>query len=393
MDARIWTYPWDVLDDGLGVSLSRIAQAGCNEISLAVSYHGAMLLLPHNPRRKVCFLEDGVVYFRPDERFYQGTPVRPVPSELTAQSDPLAVICEAAASQGLGTVAWTVTLHNSRLGLRFPEFTVENAFGDRYPYALCPAQPPIRQYVCGMVSDLSTRYPLAAVEIEALQFMRYPHAWTHAKEGVPRTGLIDTLLSLCFCPACTAAASRHVDAAGLRDRVRSALEAAFMSSTPDGGSSDPKSPAEVDALVPGYAAYTASRLETVTSLLREIRAATQAPLSAIIGTGVPERPWLVGVDLAAFAAACDTLVFTCYRPEATEVEQDARFARAHSNGSRLYAGLQSIWPLARGAGDLAAKVSAVKRAGADGVSLYNYGLMPLPNLGWVKEALAVCSHE
>jgi hypothetical protein len=390
MRARLWTYPWDVRDDGPEVALSRIAGAGFQELSLAAAYHGAMLFLPHNPRRRVYCLEDGVVYFRPDERFYRDTPIKPVPSNLTGPADPLAQIAGAAKGHGLDTVAWTVTLHNSRLGMRFPEYTVENAYGDRYPYALCPAQPAVRAFTRGLVADLSSRYPLSAVEVEALYYGAYPHAWTHAKEGIRRSAAHEALLSLCFCPACQAAAAPLVDAAALRERVRAYLDAEFVREVGDqAGAPDPASPGDLDRLVPGYAAYAAARTQVVSTLVQEVRSACQVPLSAIVGSGVPRRAWAFGVDPAAFASTCDSLTYTCYQPEADAVQREASFARSLAGNKSLFVGLQALWPLARSAEDLAAKVAAARRAGAEGVSVYNYGLMPLPHLDWCRQALEV----
>lgn len=390
MRARLWTYPWDVLDDGPAVALSRIAKAGVAEISLAAAYHGAMLLLPHNPRRRVYFLEDGVVYFRPDERFYRETPIKPVTSNLTADQDPLLAIAEAARAQDLGTVAWTVTLHNSRLGIQFPEFTVENAFGDRYPYALCPAQPAVQSFVRSLVADLSSRYPLAGIELEALQYGAYPHGWTHAKEGVRRTSLHEELLSLCFCPACLAAAAPALDARALRERVKAFLDAEFARAADDQPAGpDPVTPADIDAQVPGYAAFSEVRTGVVTRMLRGVRESCLVPLSAIVGSGVPRRSWAFGVDQAAFARHCDSLTYPCYQAEAAAVEREAAFARAQAGSTPLFVGLQAVWPVARNAADLWDKLAAARRAGADGVSVYNYGLMPLPHLSWIKQVLEV----
>lgn len=391
MRGRIWAYPWDLIDEGLETSLSRIAATGCREISLAASYHGAMLLLPHNPRRRVCFLEDGVVYFRPEKSFYSLTPIKPVASELTADSDPLRQIAEAAADKGLGTVAWTVTLHNSRLGMQFPEFTMENAFGDRYPYGLCPSQPAVRRFVCGLVQDLS-RYPLAAIELEALQFMAYPHGWTHAKEGVQRTELHEALLSLCFCDACQARANGAVDLADLRVRARNLLESEFSLAADQPGHTA-STLDQIDALLPGYAALARVRAETVSSLLTEAKAKSGVPLLAILGTGVPRRPWAFGVDPAHFARTCDGLTVSNYSPDLAAVQRDGALAVGLAGSTPVHLGYQVMAPSVRSQQDLQARITASAEVGAAGVSLYNYGLMPLPHLDWIRRSLEVVSHD
>lgn len=391
MRSRIWAYPWDLIDEGLPTSLSRIAAAGCQEISLAAAYHGAMLLLPHNPRRRVYFLEDGVVYFQPDPSFYAQTPIKPVPSQLTADSDPLRQIAEAAAQRGLGTVAWTVTLHNSRLGMQFPDLTMENAFGDRYPYGLCPSQPAVRRFVCGLVSDLS-RYPLTGIELEALQFMAYPHGWTHAKEGVDRTELHEALLSLCFCDACQARAAGQVEMADLRARTVALLESEF-SLPADLPGRQATTLDQMEALLPGYAALAQVRTEAVSSLLTEAKACATVPLLAILGTGVPRRPWAFGVDPSHFARTCDGLTVSNYSPDLAAVRRDGALATALAGSTPVHLGYQVMAPSVRSLQDLQARILASAQVGAAGVSLYNYGLMPLPHLDWIRSALEVVSHE
>lgn len=391
MRSRIWAYPWDLIDEGLQTSLARIAAAGIQEISLAAAYHGAMLLLPHNPRRRVYFLEDGVVYFRPDLSFYAQTPIKPIPSELTADQDPLRQIAEAAALKGLGTVAWTVTLHNSRLGLQFPELTMENAFGDRYPYGLCPSQPAVRQFLCALVRDLS-RYPLAGIELEALQFMAYPHGWTHAKEGVDRTELHEALLSLCFCDACQMRAAGQLDMADLRTRTRALLESEF-SLPADRPGHPAATPEQIEAILPGYAALARVRTEAVSSLLSEAKAGAGVPLLAILGTGVPRRPWAFGVDPAHFARTCNGLTVSNYSPDLPTVQRDGALATALAGAAPVHLGYQVMPPSVRSLQDLQARIRASAQVGAAGVSLYNYGLMPLPHLDWIRSSLEVVSRD
>ena len=61
----IWIYPWDVLDAGAETVVGELADWGFSALSVAVTYHAGRLLLPHNPRRTVYFLEDGAAYFEP----------------------------------------------------------------------------------------------------------------------------------------------------------------------------------------------------------------------------------------------------------------------------------------------------------------------------------------
>jgi hypothetical protein len=57
--ATIYTYPWDLSDEGVDNALNTIADtAGLNSVSLAQSYHVSTYFLPHNPRRPLYWGEE-----------------------------------------------------------------------------------------------------------------------------------------------------------------------------------------------------------------------------------------------------------------------------------------------------------------------------------------------
>ncbi len=396
MKARLWAYPWDILDEGPDTVMERVANAGFDEVSVAMLYHGGMLLLPHNPRRKVYFPEDGVVYFVPDSECYRGTSLRPIRSELTKDGDPLSQICRAAASCGLGTVAWVVCLHNGRLGLENPGVALENAFGDRYPYALCPSQPQVSTFLEGVVADLSRRYPLAGIELEALYHQNYPHDWSHPKEGSHRTALDADLLSLCFCRACLSAAAEHgVQGDSVRRAVRSVLQDRFGRDTgavPARGAECP--PDQLDTLIPDGTAYLDVRTHVVTALLKRLTAASQVPIHGIVGSGLLGRERWSGLALHEWAAVCESLTVNCYQREPhTSVEEEITEARRRVGRSALHIGLQATWPHVNAASQLSRRIATARTAQADGVAIYNYGLMPLHHIHWVKDAFAEAAND
>ncbi len=397
MRARLWAYPWDILDEGPAAVMERVADAGFDEVSVAMLYHGGMLLLPHNPRRKVYFPEGGVTYFVPDrERYLDDAPgiepqggkaLRPVASRLTQEGDPLSRICQAAAARGLATVAWVVCLHNSRLGLEDPTVTLENAFGDHYPYALCPSKRRVGVFLERLVADLSSRYELAGIELEALYHQSYPHQWSHPKEGAHRTTLDGHLLSLCFCTDCMAAATaRGVNADAVRMSVCSLLHSGL-----GGSATGPCAEAatfttkELDALIPEVSAYLATRTDVVTALLEKLCAASQVAIHGIIGSGLLGREHWSGIALHNWAAKCHSLTVNCYQPGSyASVKEEIAQARRQVGESSLYVGLQATWPHVDAASKLSNRVRAASAAQANGIAIYNYGLMPLRHIDWVK---------
>src|SRR5438552_1332728 len=180
MYTAIWAYPWDFLDEGFDDALGRIADAGIEAVSVAAAYHTVRTLNPHNPKQAVYHGEGGVVYFKPDPAAFEGS-LKPVESNLLAQGDPLTRLCDAAGKRGIKVHAWTVVTHNTRLGTANPELTLENAFGDRYPFGLCPSNPEVRAYAIGLVKSLAQRSDLACIELESLGFMGIDHSGHHSK--------------------------------------------------------------------------------------------------------------------------------------------------------------------------------------------------------------------
>ena len=70
MHKAMYTYAWDLHEEGVITVTDRLRDAGLDTITLATSYHAGKFLRPHAPRQKVYFPEDGTVYFRPDPSLY-----------------------------------------------------------------------------------------------------------------------------------------------------------------------------------------------------------------------------------------------------------------------------------------------------------------------------------
>ncbi|MHB0857222.1 MAG: hypothetical protein ACYC5M_06585 [Anaerolineae bacterium] len=371
--AAIWCYPWDLLAEGPDESLARIAETGLTGISLAVSYHSGMLLLPHNPRQKVRFLEDGALYLRPEPTAFAGLEIQPRRSALADEQDPLEVICRAARRQGLEVICWTVCCHNSYQGERHPELVLHNAYGDRYPFALCPSQPAVQAYLEALVRALGA-YPVARVQLESYDYMGFHHGHHHEKVLLNLGSLATALLGLCFCPACRREAdARGVDWAAAREATQGRLEQALAGDTLELGG------ATLAAAAPELAPYLAVRDDVVVQLVRRLATACGTPLS------------LIEVEPGVYPGVADAVgeITACAYHTAPErvTEQTLSARRLVGPGTSLAIGLEAnphITPMAE---NMLAKVQAARSAGADALYLYNYGLMPLRSLGWLRDAL------
>src|SRR5690606_27738025 len=120
------------------------------------------------------FPEDGAAFFRPRAERYGA--IRPVMAELTAADDVLARLSR---RDDLRVEAWMVLLHNTPLGRRHPDAVARNAFGDRYWYSLCPANPAVADYAVHLCCDLAEAYPVRGLVLETPGWLPYRHGYHH----------------------------------------------------------------------------------------------------------------------------------------------------------------------------------------------------------------------
>lgn len=392
MKLAVYVHPFDLEALAQHGGLARLRDLGIGEIALAVSYHDGRWLMPWHPDGAVRFLEDGTVHFRPRADY---GPLRPLPSSHVPASGPapLEQAIAAAAPFGIRVRAWTVFTHNSRLGALHPAVCVENAFGNRHGYALCPMQPAVQQYVVAMVRDLAAHVGLATIELEALGQMGWKHSSHHDKASFAPSGLLDAALSMCFCAACVRSlATAGHDADALRVEVRALLRQAF---TVGDAMAPPQVAAGPDELgatgVPNWLhAAIANRAAAIRALTTQVIAATPATARAV---QVHPHPWFTGSQLAIATASAfpvgDERVLTCYgeNPEAIGKLLASAGVRGGA-GSPLRV---CIWPKApqfRGDEDLQQLRSVLVQHGVHALSIYHLGLLPWRTLERVAKMLA-----
>ena len=271
MHLSMWTYPWDIQDQGIERSVADLsARAGLNTVSLATSYHAGRFLQPRSPSQKAYFPEDGTVYYAPDETRWADKEIRPLMAKnVSERGDMLDLLVRRREAGGMKVSCWTVCLHNTRLGMLHPGHVTRNAFGDPNYYNLCPSSPAARDYVATMVEDVTRRYRPDMLELESPNFMGFAHEFHHEKDGVGMLAEDDFLLSLCFCPHCMSRARQAgVDAEAARKIVEDLIEAMCERETPQ--AQFPDFPAAgIDAFARHAALhdYLAWRTEPVTSLI------------------------------------------------------------------------------------------------------------------------------
>lgn len=405
MDTSIFAFATDLRDEGLESVLDNVQErGGIGGVTLAVAYHEARDIFPHNPVRKMRFLEPGAVYFRPDPARYRGLALRPSASRLVEEGDALADLCAAAGRRGIAVHAWTVFLHSDWVRDGHPECAEQNAFGDPCLTELCPANPEVRAYVRALSADIA-RYGVETIVAESLHYHPLEHGFHHERYFLEFGPPARFLLGLCFCEHCLALArARGVDADGVRAEAQTELERIFDAG--GGAPGEELTLEEAQSLAGGeMAGYLQARAEAVSSLAADAAAATAVEgarfafmdASGAIkgyatgrptGEAAPSIAWRLGVDLAAVAQGTSGLEAIAYAADPGRVRLDLEAYRSLLPGGRtLSAALRPMLPDCDSVENLAAKLALARELGLERVDLYHYGLAPLRALDRIREAL------
>jgi hypothetical protein len=376
-DTSIWAYPWDIHDLTPTIACDRIAQAGANMISLAASYHAGRFVQPGNPRRRVYFPQDGTIYYRPDPARWQGAEIQPLQADIVAtEGDMLAEMIRRRDRGGLKVSAWTVCLHNTRLGMLHPDHCLRTAHGDPVYYGLCPSSPAARAYVVTMVREIAETFAPDRIEIESPDYMGFSHGYHHEKDGLPLSAQDDFLLGLCFCPHCmTAATQAGIPATKARQIAADLLDCAFSRELPA---------PEPAPIPPELRAYLNWRSIPVTTLIAELRdvVPSHTRLFLIDAEGTQAN----GIDLPAIIPHLDGILHCAYHTPRDRIAPLMAATRTLLGPARtLIAGFQLFHPAVTDRADLAHRV-AQTRPHADGLNFYCLGLVPPARLDWIRTA-------
>ncbi|MBL1106304.1 hypothetical protein JK361_17170 [Streptomyces sp. 5-8] len=385
MKASAFVYPWDV--NGDPGAPARIAGLGVGQVTLAAAYHSTRALTPRHPRHRIVTAEYAAVLYPPGDR-WAGRGLRPYPAGRWAPGNAYGEAAEALAAAGLEVHTWVVLAHNSRLGAEHPDTSVVNAYGDRYPWAPCIAQPATRAYLVDLAAEAAVRPGAHGTELESLGWYGLQHL--HAHDKTAGVGLGDAgqyLMSLCFCPSCRAGyCGRGLDADALAAAVRGALEPLWRGTAGDEGW-----PTAVKLLGEETAAATRAWRDTIAGTLQEeavaaVRAAAPAgfrvllhadPVSYHCGANV-------GVDPAHILSVADGVVVPCTGGTALL----APFAERAREDTVLAANLTVVAGMGGSPATLAADAARARAEGATELRLYHAGLASDGDLAAVRAALS-----
>ncbi|MFI9006215.1 hypothetical protein ACIGNX_03145 [Actinosynnema sp. NPDC053489] len=363
-------YPWDVVGDPSAVD--RIASLGVDAVALAASYHTVRAATPFHPEHRVVDARHAAFYLPVREEAWRGKRLRPVEPSWV-DGDSYTAASDALRAAGLPVYAWTVLTHSSRLGDAHPDVAVRNAFGDVYPYALCPSNEDVVEYARTLVSEVLELGRPDGVVLEACGPLGFFHGGHHEKtDGADWTAVQQKLLSLCFCGACS---GRYEDVDGLRALVRAGV---------DGGAA-----AVEEALGERAESVRAVRTGIPRSLRRELVGSIRsASPSARVVVHATADPWGTG-PFATVAggvdADVDVLTVTCW-PGVEASLPAIRALRAESD-ARTAAYVLALPPRPADGDELLGEWLAYVEAGVDELHLYHAGLASPTRLTTLRQTL------
>ncbi|MDV9178499.1 hypothetical protein R6V09_51310 [Streptomyces sp. W16] len=385
MKASAFVYPWDV--NGDPEAGQRIAALGVRQATLASAYHSTRALTPRHPRHRVVTAEHAAVLYPPDSR-WQGRELRPYAAGDWAPGDAYGEAAAALADAGLEVHTWVVLAHNSRLGAEHPDTSVVNAYGDRYPWAPCIAQPATRAYLVDLAAEAAVRPGAHGTELESLGWYGLAHLHAHDKTGgIPLGDAGQYLMALCFCPACRQGyGEQGLDAEELAAAVRAALEPVWQGAPSDGGWT-------------GVGKLLGEANATATRAWRDDRARTlQEAAVAAVRAAAPDGFQVLlhadpesyhcganaGVDPGHVLSVADGVVVPCTGGTGLLTP----FAEQGRDGAVLAANFTVVSGMGGHPGTLVADAARARDLGATELRLYHSGLASDGDLAEVRSALA-----
>lgn len=408
-----YVYPWDVVGDP--AAADRIAALGVTTVALAASYHSTRAATPFHPAHRVLDVPHSAFYLpvRPEAwgRLTPATPTWTTPDAyLLAQS--------ALRAAGLRVHAWTVLTHNAQLGTAFPHLVVRNAFGDPYPYALCPSAPDVAEYCERLVREVLVAGRPDGLILEGCGPMGFAHQGVHEKTS--GAGYDPDLMSLCFCASCapryptdTRTQVRNAIDADTSTQIRAALDtptdpqahAGTALHTPTNTQTHVRTAVDTPTEPPPHDAPKSLVDAALGPLADEVRA-VRVQLSASlrhrlitaareIAPGIPitlhanPDPWATGpfAALPTGDPGADVLVGNCWGDPATDAARLSRLAELCTPGQRVGAYVLALPPRPAHPETLAELLTAYAKAGASEFHLYHAGLSSPQRLTAMAQAL------
>ena len=385
----LYTYPWDLADEGVDEALDRIIDlTECTEIQLTPSYHASNYFLPHNPKSPILFGENGAVFFTPELSRYEATAIKPRVSDCVTTPDYFERLVDAIASKGLVFSAWNVYFFNHHLSEKYPQFAKHDVFGTPYIGQISPSSNDAQEFAVALTQEVMDRFRPHAVRIEALQRQMWRHGMLKNKFQGDISQRCQFLLGVCFNPASMQNAEEAgMDAASFRRDVDAWLRSQLA-----------RIPSKTDLQQPADKEWIANAFDGRLRKYLDVLNAHTTDLWLRVAEVIKKGGGKVQSDYLAQGIRTDT---NGLKPRinkhidrlTTGLPADEEPAQAHIQKylDMIAPGGEVLVPVGPGniteAAPLVERTRTAAKAGAAGVLFYNYGLMREQVLDFVGEAL------
>ena len=171
----------------------------------------------------------------------------------------------------------------------------------------------------------------------------------------------------------------NIDVTRLREQVTQKIHSLFATGQPIDTSAE-----ALAAEMPELRVFNQMRENVVTSLVHEIKDSIQIPLSYIL----MGNPTINGSKPEAIVQIAETVEILSYTDDPQRTHQAISQRLPLLQGpDQLVVGLQAYPPASPNAETLCQNVETAQKLGISKFAFYNYGIMPLPYLDWVKQAI------
>ena len=391
--SNAFTLPYTFFREPAAKVITDLKESGLTGINLALNYHASRdFLLRQGPQLE--YLSDGFHYYKVDKSNYESGALIPAEFDQLPSNQLLENVLAEAKKQDFEVNAWAVYMHNSALGMTYPNATVTNVFGNKFLSELCPINKAVQGYAIGLTKDLASR-GVKSIMAESLHFHGARHGEHHERFFMELSPITEFLFSLCFCTDCKSNFSGDSDL--LASKIKEKLQIVFDDKDPWLGKTLTKV-LLAEILGEEILKYLSAREEAVSGVYEKVVAIAhasgvkfkyedQSPLLDTNSADTLNRSWELGIDNQSISKIVDTYEPLTYRTTPAAVS-DLIDSYQKTVSAPVSSILRPTFPDCTDEQNLIAKVNALKDLGITEIDFYLLDTFRPRNLTWIKKAIA-----
>lgn len=376
MERGMFLYPWDLIDDGIDNVIAQLKNMGITYVSLAVLYHKAKLLLPHNPKHHLYMVEGNTCFYHIQQERYGRLKPSKSPILDSYTGDFLQETLEHFRKAHIRLGVWVVLFHNDHLADKYPDCAIQNCFGERLNTNLCPSNPEVYQYGLNVIEEI-LECGVDEIHLESAEYAGFLHGEHHEMQAFQDTVMLDRLMGACYCPYCREQGIKAgIDMDRLIGSAKQEAERFFHFWE------KPSDHAVYEELFREYLTVKQRRIASFYSDVRKLvdRKGVNTKIKPILWMSGDSDPHLCGIDMWQLEKYVDGVI-TAYPDSDMQVDSFVhkirKFVPMHmpvTGGVRLLAE-NTTTP-----GQIKKYIQEYADCGIQDLIFYNYGMAPLPFL-------------